>query len=777
MPLLRPLAAVLLVVAASPAVAATVTSVFSGRIPCVELQGVQLCAGSLATRIESFDGVPLDTNVTLPPASMTGPFPLIVDLHGWSLGKNGAPYVAWAQAGYAVLSYTARGFHLSCGNVTGRAPDASLSNPNVCAERGWIRLADARYEAHDTQHLAGLLADEGLVVPDKIGVTGASYGGGQSMILAALRDRVLMPDGTLVPWKSPGGLDMTIAAAAPLIPWSDLAYSLTPNGRNLDYRDDNPFGNRGGVQKQSWNAALYNIGNSTGFYSPPGVDFASDIQSWNARINQGEPYEGDPVAEAIRDEITSHHSAYYVDDSVPPAPLFIYNAWTDDLFPVDEALRFWRKTVTKHPGAEIALRFADDFGHSRAGLGFTGVSVIERVTAFFARHLKGQGDAFPKLETYTQGCNGAAVEGPFTADHWDALHPGEVRFEGGKPQRFANEPGSTETARATDPLNVIGPCRTSAATDDEAAATYRLPQATGDGYTLLGSPTVIAQLAASGPNAQVVGRLWDVAPDGTQTLVAQGVYRPRSDNRGRQVFQLHPNAWRFAAGHVPKLELLGQSAGYLRPSNGAFTVTVSDLELRLPVREAPGGKVVQEPAPPVLPHPEVEPIGCALAPRTDCRPAVAAARVSLTLAAGRKPRLDWRWRSVGSFSDTDAEDPVTGSSWRLCLYDGAGGLLTSALAPGASTCGRRPCWKETGTGFRYHDFHASTGVTRLDLRAVSASVSTATVLGRGAALGVPSLPAAAGPLTAQLVTDVDCWSTSLADVGRNTSRMLKAKRE
>jgi len=190
------------------------------------------------------------------------------------------------------------------------------------------------------------------------------------MILAALKNRVAQADGTLVPWKSPGGLDMTIAAGAALIPWTDLAYSLTPNGRTLDYRDANPYGRRGGVQKQSWNASLYGIGLSTGTYSTPGVDFGSDIQSWNARINQGEPYDGDPMLEGILDEITSHHSAYYIDDSVPPAPLYIYNAWTDDLFPVDETLRFARKTLAKYPNAEISLLYADDFGHSRATLGF-----------------------------------------------------------------------------------------------------------------------------------------------------------------------------------------------------------------------------------------------------------------------------------------------------------------------------------------------------------------------------------------------------------------------
>ncbi len=774
---LRACLAVAIVLLAGPRLrAATVTAVFSGRIPCTEQQGVQFCVGDVSTRVESFDGVPLDANVTLPPAAMNGPFPLIVDLHGWSLSKTPAPYVAWAQAGYVVVSYTARGFHASCGSPASRAPDAGLANPNVCAERGWIRLADARYEAHDTQHLAGLLADEGVVLPTKIGVTGASYGGGQSMILAALKNRVMRPDGSLVPWQSPGGLDMTIAAAAPLIPWSDLAYSLTPNGRTLDYRTDNPYGRRGGVQKQSWNALLYGVGLASGFYSAPGVDFASDIQSWNARTGQGEPYDGDPMVEAIQAEITSHHSAYYVDDSVEPAPLFIYNAWTDDLFPVDEALRFWRKTAAKHPGAEIALRLADDFGHSRASLGFGGTAITAKVTAFFDRHLKGTGAAFPVFETYTQACNGAAIEGPFTAADWDALHPAEVRYKSRRTQRFTEAAGSADTAHATDPLGGPSPCRTVPADDDPVAATYRLPAAAGDGYTLLGSPTVIADLAVTGAHAQIVARLWDVASDGMQTLVAHGVYRPRSDNRGPQVFQLHPNAWRFAAGHVPKLELLGQSAPYLRPSNGIFSVTVSTLELRLPVREAPSGKTLRAPAAAVLPPADLEPVGCDLVPRATCRQPSPGADVALALVAGHgnASRLSWRWRSAGSFTTAAVGDPNAGVSFRLCLYDAGGALFTSALAPGDSTCGKRSCWKSTPTGYHYADPRATTGLRSVTLAQSKQDVTTSSVSGRGAALGMPVLPTAGTSVTAQLVTDDDCWSATLAS-RRNTSRVLKAR--
>src|SRR3989442_4353367 len=198
-----------LVLLAGTAHGALVTGVFGGKVPCVVQSGVQFCQGGLANRVESWDGVPLDANVTIPPATMDGPFPLIVDIHGWGLAKTPNPEQQ-ALDGYIVLSYTARGFYFSCGLPASRASDPSLTDPDACTHRGWIRLADARYEARDTQYLASLLADEGLVIPDKVGVTGFSYGGGQSMILAALKDRVMLPDGTLMPWKSPGGLDMEI---------------------------------------------------------------------------------------------------------------------------------------------------------------------------------------------------------------------------------------------------------------------------------------------------------------------------------------------------------------------------------------------------------------------------------------------------------------------------------------------------------------------------------------------------------------------------------------
>ena len=128
-----------------------------------------------------------------------------------------------------VLTYTARGLWGSCGT-----PESRLANPTACA-RGYIHLADHRYEVRDTQELIGRLVDDGVADPARIGVTGDSYGGGQSFALAALNDRTMLPDGTLVPWRSPAGVPLRLAAAAPVIPWTDLVGAIAPNGRTLTY--------------------------------------------------------------------------------------------------------------------------------------------------------------------------------------------------------------------------------------------------------------------------------------------------------------------------------------------------------------------------------------------------------------------------------------------------------------------------------------------------------------------------------------------------------------
>lgn len=92
-----------------------------GRLTCVPEHGIRFCqggqVGSRDLRVPSFDKVPLDADVALPPSGK-GPYPLIVMLHGlggsktdWeaTAANGGINDITFAKAGYAVLMYTARG--------------------------------------------------------------------------------------------------------------------------------------------------------------------------------------------------------------------------------------------------------------------------------------------------------------------------------------------------------------------------------------------------------------------------------------------------------------------------------------------------------------------------------------------------------------------------------------------------------------------------------------------------------------------------------------------
>jgi predicted acyl esterase len=188
----------------------------------------------------------------------------------------------------------------------------------------------------------------------------------------------------------------------------------------------------------------------------------------------------------------------------------------------------------------------------------------------------------------TETCpSSAASGGPFTAGTWSALHPKTVGFSSAGPQTIVSSAGNPTISQAIDPISGGGACATVTATDQgPGVATYRLPAASGNGYTLLGAPVVTANLNVTGQFAFIAARLWDVDPStNTEKLVARGLYRINGNApNGKQTFQLHPGAWTFTAGHVPKLELLGQDSPYARTSNGTFSIQVSKLNLSLPTR-------------------------------------------------------------------------------------------------------------------------------------------------------------------------------------------------
>jgi predicted acyl esterase len=575
----------------------------------VEGDGVRFCSDTPRSTVASpTDDVPIDVNVAFPPAPAAGPdgnYPLVMIFHGYGGSKIGLGGMRrWVDRGYATFSMTDRGFDESCGS-----PASQVAAAGECLD-GYVRLIDNRYEVRDAQEFAGMLADEGLIDGQKIGAIGGSYGGGMSMALGALKNRVVNLDYSLSPWTSPMGKPMQIAAAAPEIPWTDLAYSLAPNGSTLDYVADAPYRGRPGVEKASFVTGLYLSGLAApGFYSLPGTDPTADLTGWRTTLNAGEPYGAN--VQAILDEITQHHSSYYIDHSIPPAPMLMSSGFTDDLFPADETIRFYNRTKTQYPDADIGLTFGD-FGHMRGANKPDFIAALgAREHAWFDHYVKGEGSE-PRggVEAFTQTCpDDAPSGGPYASDSWASIAPGEIRFTGAGTKTIAPD---SITNGDFNPVTSSGPCGTIADTDEAGSAAYRLDPAPEGGYTMMGAATVVADFTLSGDTSQVAARLLDVAPNGQATLVDRGLWRPATGGPTKQVFQLHPNGWHFAAGHVPKLELLAADGvrpdptfllSYGLPSNNQQPVTVSDLELRIPVVEKPGalGGLVKAPAKKFLP--------------------------------------------------------------------------------------------------------------------------------------------------------------------------------
>ena len=565
---------------------------------CVAQYGVRFCpTNTLAERIPTWDGVPLDIDVTLPPTG-SGPFPTIVMLHG--LGGDKTDFEAttpagtsndtfdynnifYAQRGYLVVTYSARGWGRSCGIPASRTPD--------CAT-GWIRLADQRWEVRDAQHLMGVLVDGGLADPRALGVTGVSYGGGQSLELAALRHQIRDTAGNRTPWRSPAGRPLRLAASWPRWPWSDLAASLLPNGR---FRDDrvrsiaattHPIG----VEKLSYATGLLLLGQAFGFLSPPNQDPSADLLTWKMVLDEGEPY-GTEVR-AVEDELETFHGAIPLLRRRRPAPLLMLSGFTDDLFPASQALRVYM-LLKGRTNAPVTLQLGD-IGHARAQNKLDEYQYFNAQGAqFFDAYLRRTASppAPGSVTVFTQTCPFTApAGGPFSAPRWEDLAMGSFEFGDAAPQTVTSTGGNPAEATGTDPiLGMI--CAQFPATDAPGTAVYTAPS---PGILLMGAPMLTARIRTQGPFGQIVGRLWDVNPAGQQALVARGVYRLRPNQRGRIVFQLEGNAYEFPAGHTVRLELLGDSSPTFRDSNGTFMVTVRDASVSLPTHAgSPSGAFVE----------------------------------------------------------------------------------------------------------------------------------------------------------------------------------------
>ncbi|SES48779.1 ABC-2 type transport system ATP-binding protein [Streptomyces sp. yr375] len=167
-------------------------------------------------RVMAVDGVKLDT--TYFTAGSAGRRPAVLLGHGFGGSKDDVRGQAenLARDGYAVLTWSARGF----GRSTGK-----------------IGLNDPKGEVADVSKLIDWLAKQPQVQLDKpgdprVGVAGASYGGAVSLLAAGYDDRV--------------------DAIAPAITYWNLADALFPDG----------------VFKKLWSGIFFNSGGGAAHFEP-----------------------------------------------------------------------------------------------------------------------------------------------------------------------------------------------------------------------------------------------------------------------------------------------------------------------------------------------------------------------------------------------------------------------------------------------------------------------------------------------------------------------------
>ena len=142
-------------------------------------------------------------------------------------------------------------------------------------------------------------------------------------------------------------------------------------------------------------------------------------------------------------------------------------------------------------------------------------------------------------------------------------------------------------------------------------------------------------------------------------------------------------------------------------------------------------------------------------------------------------QLTWKWGSGTTTAKADFGNPLSTTTYRLCVYDvagGAPGLRMSAAAPAAAVCRGKPCWRQRATGFKYTNRTLSPdGLLKVVLKAGGPGAAKIVVKGKGVHLALPALPVSP-PVTIQLqATNGICWDAVFSTVLANNSATFRAK--
>ncbi|WP_191259012.1 alpha/beta fold hydrolase [Amycolatopsis oliviviridis] len=182
--------------------------------------------------------VKIDTTTYLPEQT---PAPAVLLAHGFGGDKNSVATEAreLAEKGFVVLAWSARGFGRSTGKIALNDPDREV--------------ADARELIDNLAARPEVLSENG---DPKVAVSGASYGGALSLLLA--------------------GTDKRVDAIAPVITYNDLAQGLVPNAASAaPSTATTPAAGAytaNGVFKRSWAGIFFSAGSGAAQSGSPAND-------------------------------------------------------------------------------------------------------------------------------------------------------------------------------------------------------------------------------------------------------------------------------------------------------------------------------------------------------------------------------------------------------------------------------------------------------------------------------------------------------------------------
>ncbi|MFI6155629.1 alpha/beta fold hydrolase [Kitasatospora sp. NPDC051170] len=474
--------------------------------------------------------------------------PAVLLAHGFGGSKEGERERAQqlARQGYAVLTWSARGFGRSGGKIGLNAPDR---------------------EVEDVKHLVDWLAQRPEVQLDgagdpRVGITGASYGGAIALLASAYDDR--------------------IDAVSSQITWWNLADALFPqNVRGSGAAD--------GVFKKLWAGIFFTTGSAGDLGPSGGSPRGGGAKPAGAGVAAGQVGCGRFLESlcAMYDRVaTAGHAdpeaVALLERSSPSSvagrlkvPTLVVQGQQDSLFPLDQGDRIAKAVAAN--GAPVAV---DWFAGGHDGGTDTSARVDDRVTAWFDRYLMGgestdTGPAFRVTRTGGVDSTGfQAVLRGATADHYPGLGgtgSRTVELTGGE-QTVANPPGGAPPGIST--LPGIGALSQAASLGAGLSLDFPGQNAAFDSAPLdkalhlTGQPTVPVKVSADRADAVLFAKLYDVGPDGKSVLPQQlaAPLRVTGADAGRTVTVTLPTVdHTFPAGHRVRLVLAATDLAYASP--------------------------------------------------------------------------------------------------------------------------------------------------------------------------------------------------------------------